>query len=564
MSKIGEINFQLQQYKPDPTVPTKTNIENIIIGIENKQKPLYEQALINFLVKEYQCFDIEELKDGDKRQVLWNSLLKLTKNTNDNDLLALIFTVFRVIARDQASINTLVTPEWLNVIMSHTGLNDKTFDYTDDKLCKIEEGLKVIWNVLFNSIELIESSIENGFLTKTLDRIRLYDQVHVPDVIKFFDTKFIFYMSARSIAVRKQVESSCGISLFITELSVILKEASESASQSPTLPAILNDQKADIACEALKALFNLTLNVSLKDENECQYKDLIEILRNYLLASTVTLEKTWQLRNHIINLLMNIPAMYYAGLLTLIDDATPVPKSLRFENNNMIVIFEILMFLEAKFQDKNSIKEQLEVFSPILTVLLKAASTHRSMRKFLRSHILPPLKEMEKRPEETDTLRGYLCKLLTSPITQISNLVAELLFVLCKCNTTRMIKYTGFGNAAGLLAQRGLLGGEKDADEANFSSDSGGSETEEYSEQKHLVNPVLGCVEKPHPNPLEGMTDEQKEYEVMKLVEHIDNLSRSGIIKPCRVGPDGKPVPIEHVLQLQESLKDQHLNDDDD
>lgn len=83
---------------------------------------------------------------------------------------------------------------------------------------------------------------------------------------------------------------------------------------------------------------------------------------------------------------------------------------------------------------------------------------YRAIRKYLRLHILPPLKETEKRPEETNTLRGHLCKFLTSPITQLRDLAAELLFVLCKCNVSRMIKYTGFGNAAGLLAQKGLLG----------------------------------------------------------------------------------------------------------
>lgn len=82
----------------------------------------------------------------------------------------------------------------------------------------------------------------------------------------------------------------------------------------------------------------------------------------------------------------------------------------------------------------------------------------RAIRKYLRLHILPPLKETEKRPEETNTLRGHLCKFLTSPITQLRDLAAELLFILCKCNVSRMIKYTGFGNAAGLLAQKGLLG----------------------------------------------------------------------------------------------------------
>jgi len=46
---------------------------------------------------------------------------------------------------------------------------------------------------------------------------------------------------------------------------------------------------------------------------------------------------------------------------------------------------------------------------------------------------------------------------------------------------SRFVKYTGYGNAAGLLAQRGLMcGGRGD----EYSSESEDSETEEYSELK--------------------------------------------------------------------------------
>ena len=43
----------------------------------------------------------------------------------------------------------------------------------------------------------------------------------------------------------------------------------------------------------------------------------------------------------------------------------------------------------------------------------------------------------------------------------------------------RFVKYTGYGNAAGLLAQRGLLCGGSGAD---YSSESDDSETEEYTQ----------------------------------------------------------------------------------
>lgn len=124
-----------------------------------------------------------------------------------------------------------------------------------------------------------------------------------------------------------------------------------------------------------------------------------------------------------------------------------------------------------------------------------------------------------------------------------------------------MIKYTGYGNAAGLFASRGLLGKTENPyanildDNEKYSSDSEDSDTEEYKEYKHGINPVVGCYEPPHPDPTAGMSEEQKEFEAMKLVNLMDRLTRSGVIQPCRVGEDGKPQPIEHVLELQEEFE---------
>lgn len=129
---------------------------------------------------------------------------------------------------------------------------------------------------------------------------------------------------------------------------------------------------------------------------------------------------------------------------------------------------------------------------------------------------------------------------------------------------SRMIKYTGYGNAAGLFANRGLLAGQnKNVTSSKYSSDSD-SDTEEYKEFKHGINPVMGCFEEPHANPFENMTEEQKEYEAMKLVELMDTLTKHGIIQPCKVGKNGKPEAIEHVLQLQEGMKNFSVDSDSD
>lgn len=40
---------------------------------------------------------------------------------------------------------------------------------------------------------------------------------------------------------------------------------------------------------------------------------------------------------------------------------------------------------------------------------------------------------------------------------------------------------------------------------------------------------------------------------------------REGIVRPCRIGEDGKPKPIEHVLELQSELpKQQYSRKDSD
>lgn len=85
-----------------------------------------------------------------------------------------------------------------------------------------------------------------------------------------------------------------------------------------------------------------------------------------------------------------------------------------------------------------------------------------------------------------------------------------------------MIKYTGYGNAAGHFANRGLLGAHKMCSEnSQYSSDSEDSDTEEYLAMRHTVNPVTGCYEPPRIDPMAGCSEEQ----VRNIVEICIKLS---------------------------------------
>lgn len=67
-------------------------------------------------------------------------------------------------------------------------------------------------------------------------------------------------------------------------------------------------------------------------------------------------------------------------------------------------------------------------------VMVKCARCNSLQRHYLKSHALPPLHDVRTRPEVGDHLKNRLVKLLTTPMTQVRDLVADFLFVLCKEN----------------------------------------------------------------------------------------------------------------------------------
>lgn len=66
---------------------------------------------------------------------------------------------------------------------------------------------------------------------------------------------------------------------------------------------------------------------------------------------------------------------------------------------------------------------------------------------------------------------------------------------------------------------------------------------------------MVGCVEneeaaRAHREWLASLSEEQKEYEAHKLMTQLDKLMNTGVVKPATIGEDGRPHPVEHVLQL--------------
>ncbi|XP_029992083.1 chaperone Ric-8A isoform X2 [Sphaeramia orbicularis] len=407
----------------------------------------------------------------------------------------------------------------------------------------IVEALKSICNILLHNEMGQVVAAELQLIRGVAERLKQCRDPTWNDEVRFFDLRLTFLLTALRVDVRAQLARELhGTSLLGNQLDATLglcwpdtletaREGSEGVPPEQLPP--LSRQQTELAMEILKILFNITFDTTRRkvdEEEAAEFKHLGAILRHCLMSRADGEERTEEFLSHTVNLLGNLPLPCLEVLL-----APKVQQgSIEYMGVNMDAVNMLLEFMERRLDRGHKLKETL---LPSLNLLTESSRIHRETRKFLRSKVLPPLRDVKNRPEVGNALRNKLVRLMTHIDTDVKDCAAEFLFVLCKESVSRFIKYTGYGNAAGLLAARGLLRGGRDS---GIYSEDEDSETEEYREARAHINPITGVVEEDQPNPMEGMTEEQKEYEAMKLVQMFDKLSRTNLIQPMQLGLDGK------------------------
>ncbi|KAK2717904.1 hypothetical protein QYM36_006636 [Artemia franciscana] len=403
----------------------------------------------------------------------------------------------------------------------------------------ILKAQKAIFNLVLNSSDAREVLATLNYPQLIVKRLN----EDIPYEIMAFDLKILFLSTALYPQLRNILKDEANALEVLTKL---LKKLAHIPPIEKEPTERLTEVEADLMSETLKLLFNITfwIDSSLKDPELCR---LVSTLKVILLQTCQKKTKEYEIKSHVVNLLTNIPTINMYQLYIMEDSE----EEIKYDMRGIDVTLDLL---NQKLDSGPA--RSVEELAPILTFFCIICKALSAVRKHVRSIVLPPMKsEITERPEVGNSLRNKLVKRMTAASrTQVSQLSAQLLFVLCKENVGRFIKYTGYGNAAGLLAENGLMLGRPGNGEL-YSDDSDDSETEEFKELEDKVNPITGCVEKPHPNPMEGMSEEQKEYEAMNLVNLIDRLQRSGIVKPCHVGEDGRPHPVDHILQLKDQLE---------
>ncbi|XP_072291100.1 chaperone Ric-8A [Eucyclogobius newberryi] len=547
------------------------DLKSVIEQLETGDQDCALTALQSYNSQMTHCFTFEK-EDGQEREHLGELVLGFLKGNLQSSCQVACLETIRILSRDKMCLGPFITCSAMSTLARYAGIDVGCTSTEDQNEQGIEQGeesgqlsgnpdleviveaLKTICNiVLYNETAQVVAA-ELHLIKGVAERLKQCRDSTWTYEVRFFDLRLTFQLTALRVDIRAQLAKELhGVSLLGNQLDATLDLSWPDSLETTrkgcegvlweNLPH-LSQQQIKLAMEILKILFNVTFDTTRRkvdEEEAAEYRHLGAILRHCLMSHTESEQLTEEFHSHTINLLGNLPLSCLDVLLM----PKVQPSSIEYMGVNMDAVHMLLAFMETRVDQGHRLKETL---IPSLNLLTESSRIHRETRKFLRSKVLPPLRDVMNKPEVGNSLRNKLVRLMTHIDTDVKNASAEFLFVLCKESVSRFIKYTGYGNAAGLLAARGLLRGGRDS---GIYSEDEDSETEEYKEFKARINPITGVVEEDRPDPMEGMTEEQKEYEAMKLVKMFDKLSRSNI-QPMQLDMDGnmKELTTEDLNRL--------------
>ncbi|XP_072566338.1 chaperone Ric-8B isoform X1 [Paramormyrops kingsleyae] len=512
----------------------------ILSHIEDGDSDEIERRLLQYNQENSRTFTFDQ-KEEDKRVRLCQGLLTVLGRQVQPRCQKACLETLRILSRDKRVLAPVATREGMLVLGRLAGLEsaDEIGGGPEDVQVLVE-ALKCLCNIVFNSQEAQQVGADIQMARGLCRQLQMGRACW--HEVELFSLRLIFLLSALRTDVRDSLRrelSAVSVLTRVLEDTLCVRWVGpyEVAAPSPMAPP-LSAEATERTMEALKALFNLTLSSSTEEDGAHQLRRISAIMRHVLMLKAQTDDKTEEAHSNAINLLSNITV----SCLDVLIDVPVQDGQAQYEGRNMEAVWVLLKFMEKRIDRGANYKEGL---TPVLSLLTESSRHHREIRKYIKAQVLPPLKDVKNRPEVGSTVRNKLVRLMTHVDTSVKQSAAEFLFVLCKESVDSLLKYTGYGNAAGLLAARGLLAGGRG--EGQYSEDED-SDTDEYKSAKRFINPITGHIEEPMPNPVEDMTEEQKEYEAEKLASMFDQLSRQELIKPMGVRRDGTLAPLEETV----------------
>uniref|UniRef100_U3HZJ5 Synembryn n=1 Tax=Anas platyrhynchos platyrhynchos TaxID=8840 RepID=U3HZJ5_ANAPP len=504
-------------------------LRTVVATVENGEQDTVLKVLQIYNQEKSQCFTFDD-EEREERKKMAQLLIKFLERELQPSCQVTCLESIRILSRDKYCLDPFTTKEGLKTLSRHAGI-----DYSEELIREVPdldvilESLKCLCNIVFSSPRAQELTAEARLVVGLAKRIKLYNERSLPHEVKFFDLRLLFLLTALRVDVRQQLAQELrGIGLMTDTLELTLgvkwMDPYEVATEEGLLPP-LPRQETERAMEILKVLFNITFDSSKREvdeEDAALYRHLGALLRHCLMISADGEDRTEEFHSHTVNLLGNLPLKCLDVLLT----PKVRPGSLEYMGVNMDAVNILLDFLERRLDRGHKLKESL---TPVLNLLTESARVHRQTRKFLKAKVLPPLRDVKNRPEVGNSLRNKLVRLMTHIDTDVKHSLccwSEFLFLFIFLLSSLLS-----GGNSGVKCVKGD------------------------------INPVTGRVEEKLPNPMEGMTEEQKEYEAMKLVNMFDKLSREQVIQPMGITPSGNLAPMENAIR---DMADERSSSDSD
>ncbi|CAJ0931315.1 unnamed protein product, partial [Mesorhabditis belari] len=493
----------------------------------------------------------------DSRKEISSFFTELVDDRTSSEIRRKLLEMVRLLARDSNNLEYLLNERLCDFIFEQNGILEG-HNAEEIELQSMIEAEKCLINLLRQSASargFFEKKATNGLLKRLkeytngnglqLNALSQLADKEVTNEIWFFDLRIAFITTAYLQSLQTMCRND---ESFMNALIVTIEQEIHNSTSSET-------REFPRASEAMKVLYNVICRCGGKDFPESV--DTTRLIE--LSCEIIGIEKIVgkELVQHSVNLLTALPQGTKMCSIAC-PQITSHYEGPHFDRRDMKIPDNLIKILAQQLAEVNP--SERELLNTYFVILLMLCTECKEARRYCRLLVLPPLTaaDVARRPDEGDTLRNKMIRAIHSTVSR--DLAAEFLFLLCKRSVPRMIKYTGFGHAAGLFADRGLLGKVSERKEG----DSEDSETEEYQNVSNDVNPVSGYIQQRGANPLEGMTEEQKEYEAMKLVNAIDQMMRSGGIRPASIGADGRPREVSHVLELCKDAPESREDSDDE
>ncbi|CAH8522638.1 unnamed protein product [Heterobilharzia americana] len=391
------------------------------------------EDLDKFVAENDLNFSLEDVEVKAK-EIILEKCRKILEGDSSSHLYVCLCCI-RILTRDEVVRKELTSNFFVSLLLKHAFHRDTCSQSSGIKF----EALKSLCNIVFKEPCVIDRLKELNVVRKIMEGIEiLLGQVTEKEQL-LLCLKLAFLVTALDSSSRQEMVNFNTLQLLIK----VLKMRSGIADST-------------IAAEALKTIYNILYSIQDEDvtkELDDDIQNLVVILKHLLQDSLADNFDNYLLVSQTVNVLNVIPKKFYRSLLnneTIDEHRTgnaPEHSLPGTETNKVNCIAVLVSFLHSQLKlDATKVSGTAsdlrtdERICPILNCLTRACKSNRQIRKFCRLKVLPYLgKDVTRLPEDGDSIRNHLCKLLTHPVQIVGESAALFIFVLCKENIGRAV-----------------------------------------------------------------------------------------------------------------------------